>query len=267
MLEDTFERNFEYIEKKLRTVDPTLFCKAFLDVEIPKRSNWVLLKRVWKKSRGNAIVFVLLSPFAFFQRRKLETLLRKYNQIFIESNEKLKKTLPKAEKENEKMFMITFIDLNTVAIKMNSLILEENEKISKAKKLKKIFTQNPTTENLLNLWSIMKDILVLEIRIARLQSEKAGIQDKVIEYEKEMTKFDKRDIEDFWRAILTDLMISYYEQKIMIVGTPIEVLLKSNKIMNRVRKTLFLSEVLRENAKLREESQNKLIKWFITYED
>jgi hypothetical protein len=222
---------------------------------------------VWKKNKGNAIFLALAYPFARSQVRQFEASLEKYNKTFIESNKKLKEMLPKAERESRKMFLTTFIELNTTAIEMNSLLLEENEKSGEAKKRKEALTQNPTTENLLCLWHTMKDVLLLETKIAQLMREKADTQDKVIEYEREMTKFDKKDIEDFSRAILTDLAISAYEQKIMIVGTPIEVLLKSSKILNRIRKALFLSEVLRIGAELREESNSELLNCFAAYEE
>jgi hypothetical protein len=262
------ELDFEHIEQKLRTVDPTIFCKAFTDVKIFERSYWKSLERVWKKSKGNAMVLVLLTPFIlfqFFQARKPEKLLKKYEKIFIESNEKLRKMLPKAEKESEKMFLTTFIELNSIPMKMNPLLLEEFQKTSETKKMRKIFTENPTTENLLGLWSIVKDDLVLNVELAELEREKAYIQDVVVEYERKMTKFDKKGIQDFWRAMLADFAVSYIERRILVVNTPIEILLKSNRIMNKIRKALFVSEVLRESANLREESKDELMTWLISY--
>jgi CII-binding regulator of phage lambda lysogenization HflD len=260
-------QNFEQIEQKLRTVNPTLFCKAFLDVKIFERSYWKFLKKMWKKSKGHAVAVVLLTPFVLFQVRKSEKVLRKYEKIFIESNEKLKKMVPKAKKESEKRFLTTFIELNSIAIKMNPLILEEIQRTSEIEKMKKIFTQNPTTENLLGLWNIMKDLLVLNAKLAKLQKEKADIQDKVIEYEREMTKFDKKDIQDFWRAILVDFAFSYIEQRILVVNTPIEILLKSGRIVNKIRKAFFMSGLLRESANLREESIDELMNWLISYQE
>lgn len=221
---------------------------------------------MWKKNKGNAVAFVLMFPYAIFQPRRPETFVQKYNRIFIESNKKLRKMLPKAEKRSEKMFITSIIELNTIGIEINPLLLDESKKLDEVKKLKSVFFQNSTTENLLSLWTAIKDFMALEMRIAELLSRKADIQDKVIKYDREMTSFDKKDIEDFWRAILADLAISYYEQKAMIVGTPIELLLKSSKIMNRIRKVFLLSEVLRENVRTRKKSQDKLIKWFLAYE-
>jgi hypothetical protein len=260
-------KDFKYVEQKLRTVNPVLFCQAFLKVRILEDSRWKLLKRVWKKSKGNAIALVLLSPFALLKTRKLEESLGKYNEIFIESNKKLKEKLPKAEKESEKMFLTTFIQLNTIATEMNVLILETNRKLVEANKLKGIFTQNPTTKTLLRLWNVIKDIIVSDTQLMKLQREKADIQDKVVEHEREMTKLEKRDIQDFWRAILTDALISYTEQRVIVVGTPVEILLKSGRIVNKIRKAFFVSEALREGANLRKESIDELMNWFISYQE
>lgn len=260
-------QDFEQIEQKLRTVDPTLFCKAFLKVKILDVSSWKLLKRVWKKSKGNALALVLMSPLVLLKLGKWEESLGKYTEIFVESNKKLKEKLPKAEKESEKKFLTTFIQLNTIAIETNPLIIETNRKLVEANKLKNILTQNPTTETLLRLWNAIKDMIVSDTQLMKLQKEKAEIQDKVVEYEKEMTKLDKRDIQDFWKAILTDALSSYYAQKIILVGTPVEILLKSGRIVNKIRKAFFVSEVLREGANLRKESNDKLMNWFISYQE
>ena len=175
--------------------------------------------------------------------------------------------LPKAEKRSGKMFLTSIIDLNTIGIETNPLLLDESKKLDEMKKLKNIFFQDSTTENLLNLWTAIESFMALEMRIAELLSQKADIQDDVIKYDREMTKFDKKDVEDFWRAALTDLAISYYEQKAMIVGTPIELLLKSSKVMNKIREAFLLTEILRESARARKESKNKLTKWFLKYEN
>lgn len=265
------QETFESIEKKLKTVNPTVFHDAFLKMEVPKISYWKLLKRVWKRSKGTVIAFIFLAPFAMFLRllsvRSREKLFAKFEKVLINSNEMLKKRLTKVKKESEKMFIETFMKLNTIAIEITPLLLEENRRIKEGKKLREIFLQEPTTENLLRLWNFIKQSFELEMRIAELKKKKADIQDQVIEYARKMTKFDKKDIEDLWRAILTDLMISSIEKKFLVVGTPIEILLKSGKIMNRIRGAFLLSQMLRQSAELTEEAQNKLMEWFITYEE
>lgn len=191
----------------------------------------------------------------------------KNTEIFKESNRKLEKALPKADTKNEKMFIKTFIELNTIGIEMSTLFFEEIEKNLQAKRLREKLRAEPTTENILNLWKNTIEFSELESNIARMQNQKADIQDKVIAYEKQMTKLDKRDIEDFWRAILTDMAISYEEKKILIIGTPIEILMKSSKIVSTIKKPFWLSDTLRESAKERRESINELVEWFVTYED
>lgn len=265
------EEELELVEKKLKAVNPKLFCEAFFRVKTEKLGFWRLLKGVWRRSKGNAVAFVvirgLLSPIILIQRGRPESMLQKYSAVFAQSNKNLKKSLPKARTRNEKMFIKTFMELNAIGIEMNSAVIEEMQKSLEVKALKEKLVTEPTTENIINIWKMTRQLYELEMRIARTKNQKADIQDKVIEYERKMTRFDKRDIEDFWRAILTDLAISYQEQKILIVGTPIEILLKSNKMVNRIRKAFWLSEMLRESAKQSEELQNKVIEWFVTYKD
>lgn len=260
-------KNLELVEKKLETVNPTLFRDAFLKMKLPKKSHWKLLRRVWKKNKGNAVAYVFMLPFSLFQVKNTEKFLKKYEEKFIDLNKKLKKILLKAEKESEKMFLKTFIDLNTIAIKMTPLLLEQNRRIEEGEKLRETFLLKPTTENLLRLWNSIEYSLKIVMKIAEFERKKADIQDEVMKYERQMTKFEKRDIEDFWRAILTDLLISYKEQKILLVGTPIEILLKSHKMMNKIREAFLLTDVLRVSAEVTVETQNRLIEWFIAYEE
>jgi hypothetical protein len=259
--------DFEQIEQKLRTVNPILFCNAFLQVKIVDISGWKLLRRVWKKSKGNAVALVLMSPFALFKTRKWEETLSEYTKTFVESNKKLEENLPKAEKESEKMFLTSFIELNTIAIEMNPLLLETTRKLDEANKLKGIFTQNPTTENLLRLWNVIKDMIVSDNQLFKLERKKADTQDRILEYDRKMTKFDRRDIQDFWRAILADLAFSIMEKRALVVNTPIEILLKSGGMMKRIKKALFISEALREGANQREESDGRLMNWFVSYQE
>lgn len=192
---------------------------------------------------------------------------KKYSQIFADSNIKLEKALGKALNANQKMFLETFMELNTIGIEMNSLLLKEIEKNLETRNMKEKLIIEPTTENILNLWKSTKDLLDLEFRISKIMTEKAEIQDRVIKIETKMNKLDKKDLEDFVKALLIDLATSYEAQRVLLIGSPIELLFKSSKITVRIKKSFYFSDTLRESAKAKVEWSNFFINWFLTYKD
>ncbi len=259
------------IELKLKTVNPMFFLKAYLKIDFPKQNSRTLLGRLWKINKGEALAGLLMQGpvtlTVIMNRKKIGNIYKKYSEIFADSNIKLEKTLAKAQNANRKMFLETFMDLNKIGIEMNSLLLKEIEKNLEIRNMKEKLIVEPTTENILNLWKSTKDILDLERRISHIMTKKAEIQDRVIKIEAKMNKLDKKDLEDFVKALLIDLATSYEVQRVLLIGSPIELLFKSSKIAVRIKKSFYFSDMLRESAKAKDEWSNFLTNWFLAYKE
>lgn len=255
------------IERKLKGANPILFRNALLRFKEPRTGKLTFLRSVWKKGKGTAIICTFIMPLRLLPRKQKIGLVQRNRTIFQLSNEGLKKQLPKAKKEIQKIFIETMMELNDIGIEQSTLFLENCRNDEIGERVKKDFVGKPTKKKLLKYWNFVKHSLDLRIKFARLLRRKADIQDKVVQYDKKMTRFDKRDLEDFKRAIMIDVMMSYLEKKPLFIGTPIEIMLKSGKIMNRIRGLFLLTPVLRTDAELIEEERNQLLKWFRNYEE
>jgi hypothetical protein len=255
------------IEKKLKNADPVLFRNALLKFKEPRAGKLMFLRRVWKKGKGTAIICIFLMPLRLLPRKHRIGLIQRSREIFQRSNEELNKQLPRAKKEIQKIFIETAMELNDTGIEQSILLLERCRNVDIGEKITKDFIENPTKETLLKYWNFVKHSRDLEIKFARLLRRKADVQDRIVECDKKMTKLDKRDLEDFQRAIMIDVAMSYVEKKALFIGTPIEIMLKSGKIKNRIRGFFLLTPVLRADAELVEDEQNQLLEWFRNYKE
>ena len=255
------------IERKLEKCNPVSFSKSLLKFKKPKNYHLRLIRRVWKKSKLTAIVCVFLMPLRMLPRRYIDEFAKVNRETFQRSNEELKKQLPKAKNKTQRLFIEAWIELNELGIEQTRLYLKETQIAEIGKKAKNDFLDKPTRDNLLKYWNSVKQSIDLGLKFSRLHKRKADVQDNVAKFDKRMTKLDKKDLEDFKRAIMVDILVSYLDERILFVNTPIELLLKSGKLSNRIRAFFLLTPVLRASAELVEGEQYRILEWFRTYQE
>lgn len=253
--------NFREVRTKTRNVDPILFRDSFQQLRVSRIGTWMFLKRIWSKSKGTAIAFVFLTPIRLISDKLLERSFKKFEEIFKQNNEQLQKQLSKAKTRNRRIFLETWIELNDVAIEQINLHLEISQLGKDIRRIKQSFLQHSTTEKFNECLDLIEHLFKSREQFMKTLQKKADLQDKAVKYGKELTKFEKRDLEDFVRAILLDTIISSYERKTLFFQTPVEIMLKSNKIVNRIYGFFLLTPALRASAELLKEEQQKIANW------
>ena len=259
------------IEQKLKTVNPFLFSKAYNEMPTGKRNFRAILTKTWKINKGEAIDALLLyGPVKIFLNpnpNNAKKIYQKYADEFAKSNLKIEKATVKPHNDKQKLFLETFMELNNVGIEMNSLQIKEIERIAELDIIKKQLIAEPTTEHVFLLWNCLKELLNTEIRLVQILAKKAEVQDKVTTLEAKMNKLEKKDSGDFAKALLIDIATSYGAQEPLFIGSPIELLFKSHKFIVRIKKSFYLSDMLRATANYKEEWVNYHIDWFLQYKD
>jgi hypothetical protein len=257
--------NFHKARIEVEKIDPLLFKQKLLQSKVSNfRRHCRLIGHIWKQGKGTAIAYILLAPIFWIVGRGQENMIPRYQQIFKESNESLKAELYGTKKATRRRFLKTWIELNEVGIEMTGLQLQSIQLIKDLEKNKVSFLQNPTAEKLSEFLASEETMFTFRERFAEILQKKAELQDKAIKYGRELSRFEKRDLEDFARAVLLDIAVSSYEKKALFFQTPIEIMLKSGKIMNRISSFLLLTPMLRAKAKFLKEEQREQINWLKT---
>jgi len=249
-----------YVEKRVMEDDLPYLIQSVDSLKTMRISFWRRVTEIWKVSKGTAVYYLVLSPLGLIIKSSLSSQAFFRNQ-FEKSNEALKNKLPKVKNEKQRQLTKMWIELNDLGIKRTDTMFNKDKVFEELNAAIDNFTVKPTLESFKKLLDLMDQFYYLCEECIEVTRRKADKQDEINNYAKSLSKLDRRDLEDFVRATLTDMAVSIHERKATIIATPIEAALKSGKIAGKIEGFLLMTPSLRVAVKLEKSYQQERLKW------
>lgn len=197
------------------------------------------LKEKWNLSKTQTLFTIYIFPLILAISSLLAKLkgypskIEFINAIFRRENEKIEMKIEELADEGEKKFYILFKELNNIGIEQGECYREIGQKQDHALKCKKVLIKNPTLPAFEEFMNSMEDLCLVKERLTNIILRKIEKQKEFINQFNSLPHLDDRDSKDLKRALLTDFAFSYVGSKVIFVATPIEVLLKSDKLADK----------------------------------